>query len=67
MAKFVFPQAEGKAAATYVFSALAVFVGRALNAEDQHVLGHPAFVARDVRRDPQRKTLLPQQRIAAIS
>ena len=32
---------------------------RILHAQDQHVLGHPAFVARDVRSDAQRKTFLP--------
>ena len=32
---------------------------RILDADDQHVLGHPAFVTRDVRSDAQRETFLP--------
>ena len=40
---------------------------RILDAEDQHVLGHPAFVARDVRGDAQREALLAQQRVAAVA
>ena len=40
---------------------------RILDAEDQHVLGHPAFVARDVRSDAQREAFLAQQRVAAVA
>ena len=40
---------------------------RILDAEDQHVLGHPAFVARDVRGDAQREAFLAQQRVAAVA
>ena len=35
--------------------------------EDQHVLGQPALVAGDHRRDPQREALLAQQRVAAVA
>ena len=62
MAKFVLPHALGNAAATYVFSPCGT-----LDAQDQHVLRHPAFVARDVRSNAQRKALLAQQRIAAVA
>ncbi len=37
------------------------------DAEDQHVLGQPAFIARDIRRDAQREAFLAQQRIAAVA
>ena len=40
---------------------------RIFHAEDQHVLGHPAFVARDVRGDAQREALLAEQRVAAVA
>ena len=40
---------------------------RILDADDQHMLGHPAFVARDVRSDAQREALLSQQSVAAIA
>ena len=35
--------------------------------EDQHVLGEPALVVRDGRRDAQRVALLAQQRVAAVA
>ena len=35
--------------------------------EDQHVLGHPALVARHRRGDPQREALLAEQRVAAVA
>ena len=35
--------------------------------QDQHVLGQPALVARDVRGDAQREALLPEQRVAAVA
>ena len=62
MAKFVLPHALGKRGRDVRLLAL-----RVLDAEDQHVLGHPAFVARDVRRDPKREALLAEQRIAAVA
>ena len=40
---------------------------RVLDPEDEHVLGHPALVARDVRGDPQREALLAEQRVAAVA
>ncbi len=40
---------------------------RRLDAEDQHVLGQPALVTRHGRGDAQGKTLLAEQRIAAIA
>src|SRR5438067_5430715 len=43
------------------------FAARVFDSEDEHMLRHPAFVARDVRSDPQSKTFLAEQRIAAIS
>ena len=35
--------------------------------EDQHVLGEPALVARDHRRDAQREALLAEERVAAVA
>ena len=35
--------------------------------EDQHVLGHPALVARHRRGDPQREALLAEQGVAAVA
>jgi len=40
---------------------------RADQPEDEHVLGHPAFPSCLHRGDAQRKTLFPQQGIAAIA
>src|SRR5262249_37114467 len=37
------------------------------NAEDEHVLGHPAFVARDVGSDTQREALFAKQRVATVA
>ncbi len=37
------------------------------HAYDEHVLGHPAFVAGHVRGDAQGKTFLSEQRIAAVA
>ncbi|ABA49082.1 hypothetical protein BURPS1710b_1575 [Burkholderia pseudomallei 1710b] len=37
------------------------------HAEDQHVLGEPAFVAPHRRRDPQREALLAEERVAAVA
>ena len=41
--------------------------GRILDADDHHVLGEPALVARLPARDPQRMALLAEQRVAAIA
>ena len=41
--------------------------GRILDADDQHVLGEPAFVARLPARDPQRVAFLAEQRVAAVA
>ena len=38
-----------------------------LDAEDQHVLGEPALVARHARCDAQREALLAEQRVAAVA
>ena len=43
------------------------FALRILEAEDQHVLGQPAFAARLVRGDAQRVALLAEQRVAAVA
>src|ERR1043165_9420104 len=45
-------------------SLLALWV---LAAANQHVLGHPAFVARDVRSNAQRETFLTKQGVAAVA
>src|SRR4029079_12781233 len=37
-----------------------------LDANDEHVLGHPAFVARHVRGDAECKTLFPEQSIPTV-
>mmetsp|Transcript_878 Transcript_878/g.2015 ORF Transcript_878/g.2015 Transcript_878/m.2015 type:complete len:634 (+) Transcript_878:965-2866(+) len=44
-----------------------LLAGRALDAQDQHVLGQPALVAAHGGRDAQREALLAQQRIAAVA
>ena len=38
-----------------------------LQAEDQHVLGEPAFVAAEHARDSKRETFLAEQRVAAVA
>ncbi len=38
-----------------------------LQAEDQHVLGEPSFVAAEQARDSQRETFLAEQRVAAVT
>ena len=43
------------------------FTFRRFDAEDQHVFGQPAFVARHVRGDAQREALLAEQRVAAVA
>jgi hypothetical protein len=40
---------------------------RQLELQDQHVLGHPALVARERRRDPQREALLAEEGVAAVA
>src|SRR5262249_17108441 len=37
------------------------------DAEDQHVLCHPTLLTREIRSDAQRKTLLAQQNVAAVT
>ena len=39
---------------------------RRFDAEDQHVLGEPAFLAAEIRTNAQRQALLPQQHVAAV-
>ena len=48
MARFVLPQALGKAAATCFFSPSGL-----VNFKDQHMFGHPAFVTRLCRSNAQ--------------
>ncbi len=43
------------------------FALRVLDAEDQHVLSHPALVLRLVGSDAQREALLTEQNVAAVS
>src|ERR1700751_24084 len=43
------------------------FAGGILQAKDQHVLGHPALLARHPARNSQRKTFLAEKRITAIA
>ena len=62
IARFVLPHADGNAPVTYFVVSL-----RRGQLQDQHVLGHPALVAGHHRRDPQRKALLAQQRVAAVA
>ena len=62
IARLVLPHADGNAAAMYVHAALG-----ARDLQDQHVLGEPALVARDHRRDAQREALLAEQRVAAVA
>jgi hypothetical protein len=40
---------------------------RILESQDQHVLGHPPFVARHVGRDAEAEALLPEQGITTVS
>src|SRR6185312_1056696 len=46
---------------------IGLFTLRIFNADYQHVLSHPAFVASDVRRDTKRKALLAKQSVAAVA
>ena len=62
IARFVLPQADGNARGDVVRFAL-----RVLDADDEHVLGQPAFVARLPARDAQCVTLLAEQRVAAVA
>ena len=43
------------------------FALRILDADDQHVLGEPAFAARLVAGDAQRVAFLAEQRVAAVA
>ena len=62
MARLVLPEALGMAAAMYVISPVGI-----LHAEDQHVLGEPAFLPRLGGGDAQRVALLAEQRVAAVA
>ena len=46
---------------------IALLARRCLDAEDQHVLREPAFVARHHRGDAQREAFLPEKRVAAVA
>ncbi len=46
---------------------IGLFALRVFDAQNEHVLGHPAFVTSDVGGDAQRKALLAQQRVATIA
>ena len=61
MARLVLPHADGKAPAMKVLRPLGLG-----DADDQHVLGHPAFVAGQHARQPQREALLAQECVAAV-
>ena len=37
------------------------------DAENQHVLGHPALLSREIRTDAQRETFFAQQDVAAVT
>ena len=40
---------------------------RRFDAENQHVLGQPALLAREIGADPERETFLAEQNIAAVT
>ena len=61
MAKLVLPQAEGRRRRRRSFRP------RGFDAEDEHVFGQPALVARHGGGDAQGETLLAQQGVAAIA
>ena len=42
-------------------------MGVRFDADDEHVLGHPAFVAGDVAGDAQGKALLAEQSVATLA
>src|SRR5207253_9852834 len=46
---------------------IALLARRCLDAEDQHVLREPAFVARHHGGDAQREAFLPEKRVAAVA
>ena len=56
------PQAEGNAAVMYSTWPVGI-----LDAEDQHVLGHPALLHALIAGDAQREALLAQQHVAAVA
>ena len=62
MARLVLPQADGKRRGDVVSLAL-----RILDADDEHVLGQPALVARLPAGDAQRVAFLAEQCIAAVA
>ncbi len=46
---------------------LALFVGRGFDSDDEHVLGHPAFVAGDVGGDAEGEAFFAEERVAAVA
>ena len=44
-----------------------LFSFRRFDAEDQHVLGHPALFAREIGTDAERETFLAKQHVAAVT
>ena len=62
MAKFVLPHALGKRGRDVM-----LFAFRRFDAEDEHVLGEPALLPREIRADAQRETFLAQQHVAAVT
>ena len=62
MAKFVLPQALGKRRRN-----VGLFAVRDLDSENQHVLGHPAFVPGDVGGDAEGEAFFAKQGVAAVT
>src|SRR5438128_12317746 len=57
-----FSAGAGKCGSDVSFLTFGIF-----DAQDEHVLGHPAFVARDVGSDAQCKTLFSEKRVATVA
>ena len=62
IARLVLPQADGNAAATYLISPFGNF-----NAEDEHMLSHPAFVSAEVGSDTESEALLAEKHVSAVA
>ena len=62
MAKFVLPQALGKGRRDVMF-----FPFRRFDAENEHVLGEPALLAREIGTDAEREAFLAEQNISAVT
>ena len=56
------PQAEGNAAQIYLTSPSGI-----LNAEDEHMLSHPAFLTAEVGGDTESEALLAEQNVSAVA